>query len=136
MSDIPLASTVHEIRLGKSTMAAKPAEIDLCRARGDTFADEFEIKNPDGTPLDITGASFLQTVDPSPDPTDSLGNLFQLTGVIVGDPILGVVSFTPTAMDTDQDPDTYFYDIQMTSAGGGIRTIAKGEYVIGPDITK
>jgi hypothetical protein len=114
---------------------AEPVEINLCRRRGDTFADEFTIKDAAGAVIDISGFSFLLTVDPSPNPTDSGNNLFQLTGSLT-DPTNGVVQFAPSAVQSDQTPSVYFYDIQMTDGGGAIRTIAVGEYEIFQDVTK
>lgn len=116
-------------------MAAIPDVIDLCRTRGDSFADQFTVTTTAGAVVDISGASFLLTVDPEPDPTTSAANEFQLTGVIT-DATNGVFTMTPTSGQTDITPDTYFYDLQMTDSGGNIRTIAKGEYVIAQDITK
>lgn len=114
---------------------ADPVEINLCRRRGDTFADEFTLADSNGAAIDITGFSFLLTVDPSEAPADAMDNLFQLSGVITDGPN-GVVEFAPTAMQADQTPGTYFYDIQQTNGGGVIRTIIRGEYVIEQDITK
>lgn len=128
-----------------ATCIAEPDIIPLCRKRGDSFADEFTIREPQteaqaqagtpGTPIDITGFSFLLTVDPEPDPTDALNNLFQLTGNIT-DATNGVVDFSPSAVQSDQAPDTYFYDIQQTDGAAKIRTIAVGQYEITQDITK
>ena len=119
---------------------AEPDIVDLCRRRGDTFPDQFTVRSvrADGTAgsaIDITGFSFLLTVDPTEFPTDALGNLFQLTGVIVDAPA-GKVEFAPTAVESDQTPASYFYDVQMTDTGGAIRTISVGPYVITQDITK
>lgn len=114
---------------------AEPDVIDLCRARGDSFADEFIIKDKNRVVIPITGFSFLLTVDPSPTPTGSGNNVFQLTGVITDGPN-GVVEFSPTTTESDVTPQTYFYDIQQTDGGGKVRTIAKGPYDITQDITK
>ncbi len=116
-------------------MAAIPDVVDVCRSRGDSFSDEFTVTTAAGAVVDISGAIFLLTVDPEPDPTTSAANLFQLTGVIT-DASNGVFTMTPSTSQTDVTPDLYFYDIQMTDAGGVVRTIAKGEYLIEQDITK
>lgn len=117
------------------TCVAAPKKIDLCRRRGDTFADIFTLKDSAGVAIDISsGYSFLLTVDPSESPVNSDNNLFQLTGVIVDGPN-GKVSFAPSAVQSDQPPATYFYDIQQTLSGV-VRTIVVGEYDIVQDITK
>lgn len=116
-------------------MAAIPVTINLCRARGDTFRDIFNIKDSNGNAVDVTGATFLLTVDPEEEPATSSNNLFQLNGTIE-DAINGAVSFKPSAVQADQAPDVFFYDLQMTDSNGDIRTIAKGEYEFLQDITK
>lgn len=112
-----------------------PTSLDITRVRGDTHAMQFTIKDSAGAAVNVTGFSFLLTVDPAPDPSDALNNLFQLTATLV-DAVNGVIEFAPTAMEADQTPNTYFYDLQMTDAGSAIRTIAKGKFIFTPDITK
>lgn len=109
--------------------------INVTRKRGDTFPLKYLLKDAAGAAIDITGFSFLLTVDPSPDPSDALANLFQLSGNITDGPG-GAVQFEPTAGNMDQSPNTYFYDIQQTDAGSFVRTIVTGEFVIEQDITK
>jgi hypothetical protein len=96
---------------------------------------QFSIKDSAGAAVNISGFSFLLTVDPDANPTTDTNNLFELTGTIDDAPN-GLVSFAPSAVEADQTPETYFYDIQMTDAGSAIRTIAKGKYVVTQDITK
>ena len=114
---------------------AEPVTIELCRRRGDTFVDKFIVKDAAGVVVNITGFSFLLTVDPSPTPTTSGNNLFQLTGVIT-DAVNGAVEFGPSAGQANQTPSTYFYDIQQIDAGGALRTIAIGTYIFEQDVTK
>lgn len=110
--------------------------IDYCRSRGDTYAIEIQIQDSAGAAIDITGFTFLLTVDPSSEPTDALGNIYQLSGVIVGAPTNGTVSFAPDATEALSAPGEYFHDIQQTDAGSLVRTIAKGGWEILQDITK
>lgn len=112
------------------------AEVDLCFQRGDTEPWTFTIKDKTtDTAIDITGFSFLLTVDPSDEPTDAVNNLFQLTGTITDGPG-GIVQFVMSATNADQTPAEYFFDLQQTDAGAAIRTIAKGVYEFKQDITK
>ena len=109
---------------------------DLTRARGDTYADEIQImSSTTGLALDITGFSFLLTIDPDRFPTGSGNNLYQLTGVIT-DAANGLVEFAPSAVQADQTPGRYWYDVQMTDNTGRIRTIQSGRYTFTQDITK
>jgi hypothetical protein len=105
--------------------------------RGDQYTILLTIKyRSSGDPIDITGYNFLLSVDPSSDPDDAGNQLFQVAGVLDGDPTTGKVGFPVTSTHSDQEPATYFYDVQMTTDTGDIRTILKDEFVITMDITK
>lgn len=108
--------------------------VDLTFQRGDTIRWTFTILNP-STPIDVTGYSFLLTVDPSSAPVNSSMNLFQLSGVLLDAPN-GIVQFSMSPTQSDQVPGEYFYDLQMTDVAGSIRTIAKGSFSFEQDITK
>ena len=111
---------------------------DYCVGRGDSRAKGFKLTDESGTAVDITGFSFILTVNThrNPDPGVPIGTeLFSVAGTII-DAAAGTFSFAPTAVNTDQDPGDYFYDIQMTDAGGGIQTIIKGKFIVIQDISK
>lgn len=104
--------------------------------RGDSRAKEFQIKDVNGVVVDISGFTFKLTCNTNRNPTVSDGTeLFTLTGVIT-DASDGRVAFAPTIVQTDQTPGTYYYDIQMVDAGGGIETLFKALLLIEQDITK
>lgn len=108
---------------------------DLERRRGDTYADEFQIESETtGLVIDITSYTFLLTVDPEKRPVDDTNNLFQLTGTIT-DAATGLVEFAPTAVQTDE-LGTYYYDAQLTTPAGRIRTFEFGKYKFVQDVTK
>ncbi|HEU4895120.1 MAG TPA: hypothetical protein VFT85_04725 [Acidimicrobiia bacterium] len=112
-----------------------PLNRSICISRGDTVPWTFTVLNSAGNPVDITGYTFLLTVDPSDEPGDALNNLFQLSGTLT-DPTNGVVQFAMSAVQADQVPGIYYWDLQMTDTAGFIRTIAKGEFEFTQDITK
>ena len=118
-----------------TTLNLCPSSVDLCFTRADTVPFTFTLVDEDGSPIDITGSTFILTVDPEPDPVDASANLFTVPGVITDGPG-GVVQFTPSSVDLDQTPDTYFYDVEWTDAGSNIRTIVNGEFEIRQDISK
>ena len=108
---------------------------DLTRKRGDTYADEFQIKSEStGLAIDITGYTFLLTVDPEKRPTTDANNLFQLTGSITT-ALSGLVEFAPSAANTDV-LGTYYFDAQLTDPAGRIRTFDSGKYKLVQDVTK
>ncbi len=111
----------------------KNAEKTICWARGDSDAKGFIIQDSDGVAIDITGFTFRLTVNTEKDPAPGT-ELFTVTGVLT-DATNGKVGFAPTAVDTDQTPGTYFYDIEQTAAGL-ISTVIKGKVQIIQDISK
>ena len=109
-----------------------PAELNICRVRGDTFPFSVTISQA-GTAVDITGYTIIMTVDPSSEPTDALANLFENTGVITDGPN-GIVTFTLSLADSSQTPGEYFHDMQLTDGSGFVRTFANGTYEVLQDI--
>ncbi len=111
------------------------AEKTICWGRGDSDAKGFIIQDNDGVVVDITGFSFKLTVSSEKDPADQVNEQFSIVGVIT-DATNGKVAFSPTVTDTDIAPDTYFYDIEMTDAGGALSTRIVAKALIVQDITK
>lgn len=108
---------------------------NLTRKRGDTFADRFVITSEEtGAVIDISGYTFLLTVDPEKEPVDDSANIFQLTGTIV-DAAAGLVEFAPNATQADQ-LGSFYFDAQLTAPSGRIRTFDSGKYKFTQDITK
>lgn len=108
---------------------------EITRYRGDTVPDEFTVKTDKGFIVNITGAAFKLTVNSVQDPVGTGTQLFTITGVVAA-PTTGVVSFPFTSVEADQAPGTYYYDVQMTDAGGKIQTLVKDTYTYVQDITK
>lgn len=89
----------------------------------------------DGVALDITGCTFVLTVDPSKAPLDAAANLFSTTGSIV-DALTGEIEFPLTDEQADQTPGTYYFDIQLTDGAAKKRTITLDKYIVKQDISK
>lgn len=106
----------------------------ITRVRGDTAADKIIVQDSAGLAIDITGFTFLLTVSPDQKPTTAVNELYSLAGVITN-ALQGTVEFVPTVTEANQ-LGKFFYDIQMTDAGGRIKTIAKDKYTYTQDITK
>ena len=109
--------------------------INITRVRGDTVSFRFNVKDSAGAAVDISGFSYKLTVDTLEDPTDDTTKVFQLTGSIV-DAANGVVEFSISALQSDQDPNMYYFDLEQTDNASKIRTIAKGQWIVLQDITK
>lgn len=110
--------------------------VAITRKRGDTYADEITVKSKTtGLPINIAGYTFTMTLDPSKAPVDASANLYSLTGTII-DAAAGRVEFAPSAMQADQLPGTYYYDIQLIDAATRKRTIVLDKYTYTQDISK
>lgn len=110
--------------------------VAITRKRGDTYADEITVKSKaTGLPIDITGYTFIMTLDPEKAPATAANNLYALTGAIIDAPT-GRVGFAPSALQADQPPNTYYYDVQMVDGAGRKRTILLDKYKYEQDIGK
>lgn len=105
----------------------------ITRFRGDTNAIEVTVEDSSGDAVDITGYSFTLSVSASSEP-DGLTPLFSVSGSIAS-AVAGTVTFTPSAANTDH-VGSYWYDIQMTDAGGLITTILEGPFILKQDVTQ
>jgi hypothetical protein len=102
------------------------------RRRADTAPVRVEVVDHRNDAADITGASFLLTVNSEQYPTDTSNQLFQASGSII-DAAGGIVDFPIPGTSAVGD---YYYDVQMTDNLGKIETVAAGRYTITQDITK
>lgn len=118
-------------------------DLEICRFRADTLPVKRRLTQ-DGSPtvVDITGFSFLLTVNTVKNPSNAspeIGTeLFQIAATLTN-PTNGQFQFDYVGSPQGPellDPGNYFYDMQMTDVGGVVRTIAKGKYTIKQDITK
>jgi hypothetical protein len=107
----------------------------ISRYRGDTIPDEITVVDNAGGPFNLTGCVLTMTVNRRRRPASSLGTLYALTGVLTN-ATAGVAEFRPAALDADQVPGTYYYDIQLFDTNGRIQTIAAGTYTYTQDLTK
>ena len=113
--------------------------LNLTRARGDTYAELFQLKQS-GSPVNIAGDTFTLTLDSREDPTDSTTQVGSAWAGVIVDAGNGIFSAAPTLTDANAlVPGTpYFYDVQWVDGGGAgpKRTILKGSLTVIQDITK
>jgi len=106
----------------------------ITRTRGDTYPFTVTFRDSAGALVDLTGASFILTVNEEEDPDADELPEFSLVGVVAA-PLTGVVEFTLSESDADH-VGRFFYDIQMTDVQGYIRTMMRGTFEMQQDITK
>ena len=110
-------------------------DFNITWGRGDSSARGFTIKTNAGAVIDIDGFSFKLTVNSEKDPLTTTNQKFTIVGAITDAPN-GKVAFSPTVINTDIEPGTYFYDIEQTDGSGAISTLIIGKCIIIQDITK
>ena len=112
---------------------------DIEYSRGDSYYIVLWLKdNVTKEYIDITGYTFLMTVDPDKAPIDDTNNIFQLEGLVDPDQVTnrGKFSFKPTEIESDATGKLY-YDIQFVDPDGNKRTFVKGfKFILDQDITK
>lgn len=104
------------------------------RYRGDTKPWKFRITVDDEV-ANITGYTFVLTVDEKKNPPDETTKKFSMNGVLT-DPEGGIVVFYPLEVQMDLTPGTYYYDIESTTVEGYIETLVLDKLVVIQDITK
>jgi len=106
--------------------------------RGDSYPIELLVQDENEDPITLTGSSLLFTVNSVKDPEDDSDQKFEVVGVIDPDQVtnMGLVTFTPTTVQTDLAKAIYYYDIQLTNSSGDIKTIMKNKFKVLQDITK
>ena len=109
---------------------------DILWMRGDSYPLPMVVSSKATKQIiDITGYTFVLTVDENQDPEDDTTQVFSVDGVIE-DALGGKVSFTPSETDTDFAKGGYYYDIQMVDTSGNKKTIIKAKWKHDQDITK
>lgn len=111
------------------------SELSIVRYRGDTIPDEFTVNDPNGSPQNITGATFVMTLDKRKAPPDATSVVVTINGTVTSGSG-GIVQFDWSALDADQEPGTYWFDIEMTDSLGVVQTLTVGKYTFIQDITK
>lgn len=109
--------------------------------RGDTAAWDFTVTEPDGTAVDLTGASgirFTAKDRASDADADAVITRTVGDGVTVTNAAGGIVRVQLEAADTSalSAPLSLVYDLQLADASGGIYTVAAGRLEIKPDISR
>jgi len=107
--------------------------------RGDSKTYDITIKDGDGVAIDITGYTIFFTVKTSID-----NNLTDTTAVIKKtitshiNPTEGKTQISLTEDDTNIEPCVYYYDIQLKSIGGDIKTPSEypARFTILGDVTR
>jgi hypothetical protein len=98
----------------------------LTYTRGGTLTQAFVWRNPDRTPIDLTGATASMTVWRGSNEADVLATLSTETGGITLGGTAGTVSVSVPATTTVRWSGTVYYRIMIMRAGGNTEPFAQG----------
>lgn len=98
----------------------------LTYTRGGTLTQAFVWRNPDRTPIDLTGATASMTVWRGANEADVLATLSTETGGVTLGGTAGTVSVSVPATTTARWSGTVYYRIMITRAGGNTEPFAQG----------
>ena len=108
-----------------------PDLLDLCVYRGDTGRFQVDVVNADGTPANISGATWDADIRPSAD--DTLVMASMTVAPVAGLP--GSVIVTLSATDSASLEGDGVYDLQMT-LGGNVETLLRGKVTVTEDVSR
>jgi hypothetical protein len=105
--------------------------------RGDSTAWEFTIRDSDGIPIDITAHAVAFTVKAniSDVQEDAVIAVTTPTDVVLTDPTEGLCEVRLDPADTGLAPGQYVWDLQVTTPGTTVWTVASGKLLVSADVT-
>ena len=106
---------------------------ELSMKRGDSTTFRITIQN-NGAVFDVTGYSCKLTVKEQKSDSDANAIIGPITGVIF-DAANGLVDFTISTSDSDVEPGSYFYDVEITS-GGNTHTVLESIFTVELDVSR
>lgn len=110
---------------------SQPMEVDLIVYRGDTGQMRVTVTTTDGSPVDISAATWDCDIRVSADDPTTVANL---TVTPVSGTPESVDVFLPANESADLD-DTYVWDLQMTLAGE-VKTLLAGTVTVVKDVSR
>jgi len=112
-----------------------PKSVDLKRTRGDTVPFRIRLRDKSRVAIDVSSYSALLTVSTDESPTDATGQQAQYIGAPVAPETDGIIEFIFPLADVDL-AGNFYYDVQITDAGGAVSTVMKGAIEFAQDISK
>lgn len=104
--------------------------------QGATWSRDLTIKNPDGTPMNLTGFSARMQVRKDVDANTTLVELSTTNGLITVTPLLGKLTLTLDAASTGSLTKGGVYDLEIISGGGEVTRIIEGQVVLKKNVTR
>jgi hypothetical protein len=114
-----------------ATVKVVPAKLNYTIVRGDDFADEVTIKEG-GVAVDVSTRTYTAQVRSTADATTVIATM----SIDMASAATGVVGYSIADTVTDDLSGSYVWDFQQETAGGVIRTLMGGSFVVLKDVTR
>jgi len=108
--------------------------INLEIFRGDSKNYKLILTDNSGNPIDLTGKTVIFTVKKSENDDDSNAKIQKVITTHT-DPVNGKTEISLLPDDTELEPDTYIFDIQL-SDNQFVHTVVTGRFIVKADITR
>jgi len=121
-----------------ATTVGTPTECNIEKRRGDTKDVQVRLTS-DGAAIDVNGYTARLTIDTRKEPTDTSTQVFQTTATLNSPATDGILRFDFAlfaSASPEISPGSYYYDVEVTDAGGEIFTPLIGKFVVKQDISK
>lgn len=110
---------------------------DITIEQGATFQLELIWKNPDTTPINLTGYTARMQVRKKHADTVKVLDLTTQNGKIIITPLLGKINVTVPATETDDITiKTGVYDLELESSTGIVTRLIEGGVTVSPEVTR
>ena len=104
--------------------------------RGDTYSRTINLKDSAGDLIDATNYTIYFTVRKNIVSTSSSSDTDALISETIAGDASGVHTLTVTAAETNIEPGSYFYDIQIKKSDDTISSSSASSFVVNGDITR
>lgn len=123
--------------MATTTLIGVPTTICFVRYVGNTKSFGFTLKDSAGVAIDITSYTFAMTLNSEEFPINADNEKFAMVGSIV-DAATGKFKFTPSQPNADsyEAGNTWFFDVEVTDAGGDVGTFAIGTVAMRQGVTQ
>lgn len=103
--------------------------IDLVIDQGTDWSESVDFNNDDGTPVDLTGYSFLGSIKTSYYSNTTISN-FIIT--VLNAPVGNAVMSMNSAITSNLSAGDYIYNVQMVDRSGFVTNIMNGLFTVRP----
>ena len=104
--------------------------------RGDTYSRTINIKDSDGVLIDATDWTIYFTVRKNVADSSVASDTNSIIHKTIAGDASGVQTLTLSATETNINPRSYFFDVQIKKADDTISSSTAGSFVVNGDITR